>query len=311
MNKTIFRMWLKAKTPRTVRLGPVSIRFSLSHAVRVSSNRRRRLVRALRALLGLEVRNRLNMSTENRSEPDLEAEVAIIVGVGPGMGYALARKLSASRMRVALVARNAERLDPLADELTERGGCAQAYGCDATNERSVQALMALVIKDMGAPSLIVYCVENFPSGHVLETEVAAFEEAWRNNCLGAFIVGREGARSMVPRGRGTIILTGGTSSMIARAGYANLAVGKFGLRALAQAMAREFWPQGVHVTHLIVDSGIKDEIMDPMKPRVGTPRWTRAADLAELVYFLHRQPRSAWTHELDARPFNLAFWEHC
>ena len=265
-------------------------------------------MRTVNDVLGRAAGKQLQIRGRRPGEPFCEdAETALIVGVGPGLGYALARKLSGGGMKVALASRNAEKLDPLAADLNGCGGSVNAYGCDATDERSVQALMPLIVRDLGIPNLVVYSLQEFPAGQVIDTEVAAFEEAWRANCLGAFIVGRESARLMVPRGRGTIVFCGATSGTIGRAGYANLAVGKFGLRALSQAMARELWTKGVHVTHLVIDAGITEEAVAARN----APRTMYPNDLAELIYFLHIQPRSAWTLELDARPWDEAFWEHC
>ncbi len=190
-------------------------------------------------------------------------------------------------------------------ELNNSNGYVHAYGCDATNERSVQQVMSLIVKDLGVPNLVVYCVQGFNPGNSLDTEVAAFEEAWRQNCLGAFIVGRESARLMVPRGLGTIIFTGGISSTIGKPGHLNMAVGKFGLRALAQVMARELSPRGIHVVNLIIDSGIAT------CGAVLTDYQIRPEELAEQIFSLHCQPSSTWTHELDVRPWNQSFWEHC
>ena len=205
-----------------------------------------------------------------------------------------------------MVSRNATRLDPLVSNLTAANPKIYAYGCDATNEGSVKSVMRMIEKDLGPPTLVVYSVQGFNPGSILETEVAAFVEAWRANCLGAFIVGRESARLMARERRGTMIFVGGTSSRIGRDGYLNLAVGKFGLRALAQVMTRELGPHGVHIVHLLVDADIAVH---------GYPQdndlHMRAEDLAELICALHAQPRSVWTHELDVRPWNERFWEHC
>jgi NAD(P)-dependent dehydrogenase (short-subunit alcohol dehydrogenase family) len=233
-------------------------------------------------------------------------ETALIVGVGPGFGFALARRLAATGMRVALASRNAERLDCLVAEIARAGGTARAYGCNATDERSIARLMSRVSSDFTIPSLVVYAVQSFCPGRVLEVEVAAFEESWRHNCLGGFIVAREAGRAMAPAGRGTIILTGSTSSLIGRADHLNLAVGRFGLRALAQVLAREVWPTGIHVAHVVIDADIQENVL-------GTDEYPQAAPehLAEAVLTLHRQPRTAWTSEIDFRPWNEKFWEHC
>jgi NAD(P)-dependent dehydrogenase (short-subunit alcohol dehydrogenase family) len=231
----------------------------------------------------------------------------LIVGVGPGFGYALAETLSAAGFRLALAARNAARLDPLVDALGAASGRRHhAYGCDATSESSVRRLFGCVIADIGVPELVVYAVQGFDPGAALSIEVCAFENSWRQNCLGAFITAREAGRAMVPEGKGTIIFVGSTSGMIGRAGHLNLAVGKFGVRALAQVMSRELWPKGIHVAHCVIDADIRESPDD----HPGVPQ-SDPKDIAESILALHRQPRSAWTSEADLRPFDERFWEHC
>ena len=163
-----------------------------------------------------------------------------------------------------------------------------------------------VVSELGRPALVVYSVQAFTPGTVLQTEVAAFEHCWRANCLGAYIVAREAARDMVRDGTGTIVFVGATSGTMGRAGYVNLATGKFGLRALAQVMARELHPRGVHICHLIIDADVAEDV-----PREGDEPQASPDDIASLIHFIHAQPRTAWTHELDVRPWDEKFWEHC
>jgi len=210
-------------------------------------------------------------------------------------------------MHIALASRNAEHLDPLAHTLSITANqCVRAYGCDATDEFSVKNLISHVARDMGLPHLVVYLVQGWYPGRAIEVEVPAFEESWRRNCLGAFIVAREAARNMASLRRGTIILIGSSSSVIGRADHLNLAVGKFGLRALSQVMARELWPEGVHVVHVIIDADIMEEGARAVDISQACPK-----DIADQVYALHRQASSAWTSEIDLRPWNERFWEHC
>ena len=119
--------------------------------------------------------------------------------------------------------------------------------------------MSRVGRNLSIPHLVVYAVQGFAPGRAIDTETSVFEECWRQNCLGAFIVAREAARNMLPLKRGTLVLVGSTSGTIGRAAHLNLAVGKFGLRALAQVMARELWPEGIHVVHVIIDGDIREE----------------------------------------------------
>jgi NAD(P)-dependent dehydrogenase (short-subunit alcohol dehydrogenase family) len=157
---------------------------------------------------------------------------------------------------------------------------------------------------MGVPNLVVYAVQGFNPGTVLNTDVAAFEESWRANCLGAFLVARECARQMVPLRRGTIVLIGSTSSLIGRADHLNLAIGKFGLRALAQVMARELSRSEIHVLHTVIDADIREGGNEPYPQ--ADPH-----DISRVIYSLHQQPKSSWTSEIDMRPWNESFWEHC
>jgi NAD(P)-dependent dehydrogenase (short-subunit alcohol dehydrogenase family) len=234
-----------------------------------------------------------------------QQEIAVVVGVGPGLGSALARRFAKAGMAVAVAARNPERLTPLASEL---GGRCRAYACDATMERDVESLFGKVAHDLGAPHLVVYNASAFGRKAIAETTAEEFERAWRVSCLGGFLVGRAAAKSMQARlaagGEGaSILFTGATASIRGSALFHNFAVGKFGLRALAQSMARELQPKGIHVAHVIIDGQIAGE-------RPGYRREERGADallepdaIAEAYYQLHRQHRSAWTLELDLRPW--------
>lgn len=232
-------------------------------------------------------------------------ETAIIVGVGPRLGAAVARRFARAGMRVALAARNVSKLAALTTEL---GKQTRAYACDATDERAVIDLFASASRDLGAPRLVVFNAGAFVRKGILDTSAEEFERCWRVACLGGFLVGRGAVRSMLAAGgagrhRGTIIFTGATASLRGGAMFHNLAVGKFGLRALAQSMAREFQPQGIHVAHVVIDGQIESD-------RPGRSVAERGADavldpnaIAETYYQLHLQPPSTWTLELDLRPY--------
>ncbi|MCH8197615.1 MAG: SDR family NAD(P)-dependent oxidoreductase [Proteobacteria bacterium] len=237
------------------------------------------------------------------SEKDGRREVALVAGVGTGLGAALARRFAGAGMKVAIVARNSARLAPLAGELTDLGGEGRAYGCDVTDADGVKGLFASLLTDFGAPDLVVYNVGGFVRKTVLETEPAEFEASWRAGCLGGFLVAFEAARLMVANGGGTILFTGATASLRGGAGFVNLAVGKFGLRALAQSLARELGPKGVHVAHIIIDGQIHSERYAHLAAE-RPPDGLLAPDaIAENYYRLHRQHRSAWTQEIDLRPW--------
>lgn len=306
------RIWQSAKRWRRLSLGSLSLIYRFGRNVRVSNNSWRHLARGFVAFdMAKRPSTVLQLAATDvlpraLTTDQVGVETALIVGAGPGLGHALARRLAAAGMQVMLASRRAEALDGLVAELAAAGGSARAYGCDASDESSVKQLMRRVCNEFGMPNLVVYAVQGFNPGRLLETEVAAFEESWRQNCLGGFIVAREAGRLMTPLGRGSIILIGSTSSLIGRADHLNLAVGKFGLRAIAQVLAREIGSAGVHIAHVVIDADIQEnDDGDPSLPQ------SDPSHLADAILTLHRQPRSAWTSEMDFRPWNEAFWEHC
>jgi len=215
--------------------------------------------------------------------------LALIVGVGPGLGAALARRFAAGGMTVALAARRKEKLEALASEIA-----GQAYACDGTKEPDVEALFAAATKAGGPPRLVVFNAGGYVAKPVAELTAAEVEACWRNTCLGGFLVGRAAARAMLPEGQGTIIFTGATASLRGSARFAAFAMGKFGLRALAQSMARELGPRGIHVAHAIIDGGIGE---------AGDESRLAPAALADAYWHLHSQAKSAWTLEMDFRPW--------
>jgi NAD(P)-dependent dehydrogenase (short-subunit alcohol dehydrogenase family) len=218
---------------------------------------------------------------------------AVVVGVGPGLGAALVRRFAGEGMDVALAARQKDKLAGLAKET---GG--KAYACDATSEVAVESLFAAVERDLGRPQLVVFNAGGYIRKPIAELSAADVEATWRNTCMGGFLVGRAAARAMLPEGRGTILFTGATAALRGGVQFAAFAMAKFGLRALAQSMARELGPRGIHVAHVVIDGGIGE---DPEAKRLA-PK-----DIAETYWLLHRQERSAWTQELDLRPWAEKF----
>jgi len=224
--------------------------------------------------------------------------VAVVVGAGPGLGAALARRFAAGGLAVAVARRRAEDLTELAEEI---GG--RAYACDATQRAQVDALFADVVRDLGTPSLVSFNAGAYLRGGVLDISPEDFETCWRVGCLGGFNIGQAAARLMVEADGGTILMTGATAALRGGAGFANLAVPKFGLRALAQSMARELGPKGVHVAHLIIDGQIESDRPGYSAAERGEDTLLKPAAIAEAAWFLHSQPKSAWTQELDLRPY--------
>jgi len=233
-----------------------------------------------------------------------DAEVAVVVGAGPGLGAALARRFARAGMRVAVARRDASALASL---LAALGANAKGYACDATDEGAVRDLFASVGRDLGAPRLVVFNAGGFVRKGLLDTSVADFERCWRVGCLGGFLVGREAVRMMLAapqnRHRGTLLFTGATAALRGGANFHNLAVPKFGLRALAQSMAREFQPQGIHVAHAIIDGQIESDRPGRSVAERGVDAVLSPDAIAETYYQLHLQPPSAWTLELDLRPY--------
>ncbi len=303
------RIWRFAKVGARIPVGPLALHWRLARAVSVSPNPRRGPAAGASTIACVQSSSEADdAGMDSPSAAVLRSEgissgagVALIVGAGPGLGSALARRFSRAGMAVAVASRNAKKMDGLVGELVASGGSARRYGCDATDERSVKSMLERVVEEMGIPDLVVYNVEHFIPGTLLDIETSAFEECWRAMALGGFIVGRETARRMVPRGSGTIIYTGATAALRGRAEYINMAVGKFGVRALAQSMARDLGPKGIHVAHVILDGGIlppgsNDEAQSG-------ERCMRPEHIAETYMQLHLQPRSTWTQELDLRPW--------
>jgi NAD(P)-dependent dehydrogenase (short-subunit alcohol dehydrogenase family) len=223
-------------------------------------------------------------------------EIAVVVGVGPGLGLALAKRFAQAGMQVIAAARDPSRLQPAAAGI-------RWETCDATSPREVAALFATVAREVGAPTLVVFNAGAYEPGGILEIAPESFERCWRIGCFGGFLVGQAAARLMASAGAGTILFTGATASLRGSAGFANLAVSKFGLRALAQSMARELGPKGIHVAHVIIDGQIEAERNRALRDERGPASLLPPSAIAESYYQLHLQPRGAWTHELDLRPW--------
>ena len=237
--------------------------------------------------------------------------VAVIAGVGEGLGFALGKRFAKAGLRVALAARNVERLERLAEEIRRDGGSAIAAPTDARSEEEVLALFDELESEHGPVEVAVYNAGANFRASILETPADMFEKIWRLGCFGGFLFGREAARRMVPRGRGTILYTGATASLRGGSQFAAFAAAKNGLRAVAQSMARELGPKNVHVAHVVIDGMIDTQagrLRFPERAQVLGEDGMLAPDaIAELYYQLHVQPRSAWTFEADLRPWAEKF----
>ena len=232
---------------------------------------------------------------------------AVIVGTGTGTGAELARLLAAEGYPLVLARRDAAALQALCSEIEAAGGRALPVSADAADETAVAALFDAAEQQFGAPELVVFNVAGITMGQAVDTSLTQFEDMWNASARGGFLVGREAARRMLPLGAGSILFVGATASVKASAGFSAFACGKHGLRAIAGSLARELGPLGIHVGHLIID-GIIDvprvrERMPEMLQAKGEGGLIDPKSIAATLLWLHRQPRDAWTFELDLRPF--------
>jgi NAD(P)-dependent dehydrogenase (short-subunit alcohol dehydrogenase family) len=236
--------------------------------------------------------------------------VAILVGAGDAIGAAVARRFAKGGYTVCICRRDAAKSQDLVDELRALDQEIHAFSLDARQEADVQSLFARVEKEIGPIEVCLFNAGSNVNKPLLDTTDKLFFKAWELACYAGFLVGREAARVMAPRGRGTILFTGATASLRGGKGFAAFAAAKFGLRAVAQAMARELGPKNIHVAHLIIDAAVdSDAIRARLKAASGIEAkdiapdsLTRTASIAEAYWFVHQQSKDGWTHELDLRP---------
>lgn len=233
--------------------------------------------------------------------------ITAIVGAGPGLGGALAERFARGGHAIALLSRTARSRKPVEERIARTGGTVRGYDCDVTDAASTAAVFAGIRDELGDPSVLLYNAGSFATGGILQLDPASFEAAWRVNCLGGFLASREVLPAMVNNGTGTILFTGATAALRGGAGFAGLAVGKFGLRALAQSMAREFGPRGIHVAHIVIDGGIETPSARERFPDRAADQFLEPASIAEQYWLVHAQPPSTWTQELDLRPHGEKF----
>jgi len=239
--------------------------------------------------------------------------VCLVVGVGDGLGSALARAFAAEGHTVCMTrrARHLEDLQALAADIAKSGGKAHAYGVDARSEEEMVGLFETIEREVGPLEVVVFNIGANVRFGIRETTTRVFTKVWEMACFAGFIAGREAAKAMVPRGKGTILFTGATASVRGRDGFAAFAAAKHGLRAVAQSMARELGPEGIHVAHVVIDGAVDGvfirENRDNVDELLADSRILRPEDIAQSYVALSRQPRSAWTHELDLRPWSEAW----
>jgi len=234
---------------------------------------------------------------------------AIVIGAGDATGGAIARAFAAEGLTACVTRRerHAEVLEQLAEAIHDAGHQARAFPADARDEAAMIALFDKVETEVGPVEVAVFNIGanvNFP---IAEMSVRVYSKVWEMACLAGFLMGREAAKRMGPRGRGTIIFTGATASLRGGSGFAAFSGAKAALRMLAQSMARELGPQGIHVAHVVIDGAIDTEFIKGRHPdfdRAKAEELILNPDAIAANYvMLHRQPKSAWTHELDLRPW--------
>ena len=237
-------------------------------------------------------------------------KVAVIVGAGDAIGSAVGRRFARAGYSVCLVRRSVDKAAPHIAAIEAAGGKAHAFASDARDEASVTTLFETIERDIGAVEVCLFNAGANTQKAALETTGKLFQQVWQLACFAGFVTGREAARHMLTRGKGTILFTGATASLRGGAGFAAFASAKAGLRAVAQSLAREFGPKGLHVAHLVIDGGVDSPAIhqrrrarfgpDAPPPEAGS---LMALDtIAEAYWTLHTQPRDGWSFEMDIRP---------
>ena len=231
----------------------------------------------------------------------------LVVGAGDATGGAVARRFAREGLVACVARRNGDALQPLVERIRAEGGQAQGFACDARDEAAVQDLFARIERDVAPLEAVVFNVGANLRSPIAELSAADYRLLWEQGAFAGFLVGREAARTMLPRRRGTILFTGATASLRGGKGFAAFAGAKHALRALAQSMARELAPQGIHVAHVVIDGGIDTRFIAERYPeRYALKDQGGILDpehIAQAYWQLHAQPRTAWTHELDLRPW--------
>ncbi len=233
-------------------------------------------------------------------------KVAVVVGVGPGLGAALARRFAAE-YAVALLARTPELLASVAAEIESHGGRALQVPTNVAAGAEIEAAFATIRRELGEPEVLLYNAAMRPFGRLMETKPSTFENTWRVNAFGAFLCAQEVVPGMLARGKGAIVLTGATAGTKPFATSAAFGPAKFALRGLGQVMARDLGPQGIHVAYVNIDGAIDMPFIHRLRPQLTKEDMLDPAAIAETYWHLAHQERSAWTQELDVRPFKEQF----
>lgn len=237
---------------------------------------------------------------------------AIVFGVGveQGVGGAVCKRFAREGFHVIVAGRSAEKIGTVVAAIGAAGGSAEARPTDVTDEAQVIAAFDRAMDPGAGREPVSVVVSNAGNNALIDFQqlsAAQFEDFWRVGCYSGFLIGREAARRLVPLGRGTVIFTGASGSLRGKPGFAHFAAAKAGLRVIAQSMAREYGPRGIHVAHVVIDGGIDGDrlrrFVPQMAERLGPDGMLDPEAIAENYWMLHRQSPSAWTQELDLRPF--------
>src|SRR5215813_9283196 len=235
-----------------------------------------------------------------------EKKVAAVVGVGAGLGAALARRFAAG-YKVALIARSADIIEKVAAEIRAAGGVAVPIQSDATIEEQVAASHEQIRHALGPIEILLYNGGRRPMGRLLETTPEVFEQTWRLHTFGAFLWARQVVPEMLQRGSGPILITGATAGIRPWPNSAAFAPAKFAVRGLAQVLARDLHPQGIHVAYINVDGGIDMPLLRKFRPEAKDEELLKPSAIADAFWYLAHQDKSVWSHELDVRPFTENF----
>ena len=234
-------------------------------------------------------------------------KVALIVGAGDALGGAIARRFAREGFVACVVRRDAAKLESLVEAIRHEGGEARAFGVDARKEEEVVKLYEAIEREIGPIEVSVFNIGANVQFSITEMTAQKYFKVWEMACFAGFLVGREAAKVMLPRGRGTVLFTGATASVRGSAGFCAFAGAKHALRALAQSMARELGPQGIHVGHIVIDGAIDTDFIRTLFPERYKLKEVDGIlnpdHIAENYWHLHSQPRTAWTFELDLRPY--------
>lgn len=253
-------------------------------------------------------RNAEHCSAKIKKENVMNARKAVlVVGAGDATGGAIARRFAREGYIACVTRRNADKLAPLVAQIEAEGGVAYAFGSDARKEEEMASLVREIETNIAPIEIAIFNIGANVRFDIVDTTGRVYYKVWEMACFAGFLMGRETARVMLPRGRGSIFFTGATASLRGRAGFAAFAGAKHALRALAQSMAKELGPKGIHVAHPVIDGAIDTEFIREnfpdryaLKDREGI---LNPEHIADAYWMLHQQPRDAWTHELDLRPW--------